>query len=543
MTRLFSSPFLRSFRHTKNNSHKARAAVIVPLTSKQNNHNLQTKSEDPMIISRPPSAWDDQGDDVLMAETIRHLQISHPEKRPRIHPLKEVFGESGGKKWEGAGDFNIATKPFYNIKFEQSDDNPADRAYLLNIDIGYVGSQGCFKTLQGHTVNTGSHDRPAKSTASPSTGGGRGRVEKRGKRSGNIHNAGAAHSVRKRTKPLHHSDEELGLSPRFACPFFKFDRVKHLNCLHFQLKRVKDVKQHIFRKHSFHCPRCFKIFPDCQKCEEHMKAETCQPNDFSQEKEEAQRDSISEDQKLQLSSRTNSGRDECEQWFTVWSILFPEKIKPFSPYLGSELEEVIMTVRELWDRNGSQVITNFRPTICLNEGSPNNMIASCVGNRGGQEENAPEEATTRVGSYLRELSRVSVPNPNEADVNSAFWGAEPMAPQTWYSISSESLLYEPPQSNIFDIPIEATWGQTQQDTTTIALGDGLLGTGHISETIVPQYQSTMDAGNQEQRTEEDIQAMGDYFSMGWSTMPSTEGTAAWDDDLVGPEDLDFSRDE
>ncbi|KAF6805471.1 hypothetical protein CSOJ01_09470 [Colletotrichum sojae] len=48
------------------------------------------------------------------------------------------------------------------------------------------------------------------------------------------------------------SETDLAQPSLLACPYYKLDSVKHLQCFKFQLKRVKDVKQHLMRKHAAH---------------------------------------------------------------------------------------------------------------------------------------------------------------------------------------------------------------------------------------------------------------------------------------------------
>ncbi|KAI1749541.1 hypothetical protein F4782DRAFT_300876 [Xylaria castorea] len=50
----------------------------------------------------------------------------------------------------------------------------------------------------------------------------------------------------------------------FGCPFYFYDNEEHRICLHYELKRIGDVRQHIYRFHvqPSHCPRCGIVFQD-----------------------------------------------------------------------------------------------------------------------------------------------------------------------------------------------------------------------------------------------------------------------------------------
>lgn len=113
-------------------------------------------------------------------------------------------------------------------------------------------------------------------------------------------------------------------SPRsdsLTCPFYNLSRVDHIECGHFRLTRVKDVKQHLLRKHAA---------------------------------------TISDDQRSELSKRMNGGLgEETHSWFSIWSILFPDELPPSSPFVASGVEEAISTVCDLWRKKSSKVLTSL----------------------------------------------------------------------------------------------------------------------------------------------------------------------------------------
>ncbi|KZL66329.1 hypothetical protein CT0861_10404 [Colletotrichum tofieldiae] len=190
------------------------------------------------------------------------------------------------------------------------------------------------------------------------------RVHKRQQTRKSIHQNNLVDALKKKNKHEDQSQEHL----RLACPFFLRDRNKHLNCLHFQLTRVKDVKQHIARKHSG-CVRCQN---ETSECECRMGASDA---DFQNRPQVAATGRfISDTQKQLLSARKGIGLSETKQWFEIWRIVFPnvpESERPENPYLKSDNEEIISMVRQLWHEKGLEVLSLAQhPAQCTAERKP-----------------------------------------------------------------------------------------------------------------------------------------------------------------------------
>lgn len=155
----------------------------------------------------------------------------------------------------------------------------------------------------------------------------------------------------------------------FACPYYKLDPIKYLNCFkRFHLKRVKDVKQHLHRKHSvteLYCPTCWRTFEGRPERDDHIIKRSCSPRD----QPTADPDVMTPEQQRLIAKRTDSGLDEPKQWFGIWKILFPQKDEPKSPYLGTELQEVIGTVRQYWRAHCHSIISNARQRSSGSESS------------------------------------------------------------------------------------------------------------------------------------------------------------------------------
>ncbi|KAH8659843.1 hypothetical protein BX600DRAFT_513508 [Xylariales sp. PMI_506] len=140
-----------------------------------------------------------------------------------------------------------------------------------------------------------------------------------------------------------------------ACPFYKRDSQRHRDCRRFGLRRIKDVKQHIYRRHKrpdFYCPRCFGKFDDTRSRDEHIRANQCNPQ------ADPHTDRISEDKKKELAHYSGRSKSTEEQWFAVWDKLFPDADKPQSPYVEDQQQEMVHLFRRLWDDHRSEITSS-----------------------------------------------------------------------------------------------------------------------------------------------------------------------------------------
>ncbi|EQB56298.1 hypothetical protein CGLO_03691 [Colletotrichum gloeosporioides Cg-14] len=180
--------------------------------------------------------------------------------------------------------------------------------------------------------------------------------------------------------------------------------------------------------------------------------------------EKAVKESISEEQKGRLSARTSPGRNEADQWYAVWDILFPDVSPPSSPYLGSEVEEIILTVRELWSRNGPQALSNLHSTVSLDS-----TLSTTIQGGTDTERNfagsVPNDTTTFVDRVLGSLATVSIESPQYGASDSAFWGAEPSFEDVWDTTATPTALSGISFGYNFGILGQLeTW---EQDTTNV----------------------------------------------------------------------------
>ncbi|KAK0639791.1 hypothetical protein B0T16DRAFT_395454 [Cercophora newfieldiana] len=143
--------------------------------------------------------------------------------------------------------------------------------------------------------------------------------------------------------------------PTFACPFYRRDPLRYMDCIHLKLTRVRDVKQHIQRKHSvpaYCCPICHQRFNSAAQRDDHIRERKCipQPRDSPESPDSAALD--------RLKSRFDRCLPPVDQWHTIWNILFPGQPKSTSPYLGSLIEESIDILRGFWQQEGGLIISS-----------------------------------------------------------------------------------------------------------------------------------------------------------------------------------------
>ncbi|KNB10826.1 hypothetical protein FOXG_10947 [Fusarium oxysporum f. sp. lycopersici 4287] len=83
---------------------------------------------------------------------------------------------------------------------------------------------------------------------------------------------------------LYDLDEDGDQSPndsikRFACPYFRKNPERHLECINLKMVRISDVKQHLKRRHRapYPCPICSEGFLSLNLQGNHILQQTCSP--------------------------------------------------------------------------------------------------------------------------------------------------------------------------------------------------------------------------------------------------------------------------
>lgn len=169
-------------------------------------------------------------------------------------------------------------------------------------------------------------------------------------------------------KPLKRRKRTQHQIKLLACPFGKLKPSKYSACSRFQLKRIRDVKQHLKRKHTpdDYCNRCLSIFGD----EESLMQHVSQPDGFGCQLAPEGRtlDGITHRQSRGLSRKANADLSEEQQWFEIWDIVFPGKPRPESAYLDSAFAMQVCLFREHCARHAEPLLAqNLRAAGLLDE--------------------------------------------------------------------------------------------------------------------------------------------------------------------------------
>ncbi|KXH44744.1 hypothetical protein CNYM01_02209 [Colletotrichum nymphaeae SA-01] len=143
-----------------------------------------------------------------------------------------------------------------------------------------------------------------------------------------------------------------GLS--LACPFYKADKRTHNRCSLLQLNRIRDVKQHLYRKHMqpHYCSRCGRQFETQTEERCHTRQQDCS------KRANQPPDGITHDQQKELKERVDRKLAVKEQWFAVWAIVFPDIPPPDSPYVYSPTREVATNMRNYWQETKAEMLVN-----------------------------------------------------------------------------------------------------------------------------------------------------------------------------------------
>ncbi|KAK0381380.1 hypothetical protein CLIM01_01241 [Colletotrichum limetticola] len=146
------------------------------------------------------------------------------------------------------------------------------------------------------------------------------------------------------------NDNDLSL----ACPFYKADKRTHNRCSLLQLSRIRDVKQHLYRKHMqpHYCSRCGRQFETQTEERCHTRQQDCS------KRANQPPDGITQDQQKELKERVDRKLAVKEQWFAVWTIVFPDTPPPDSPYVYSPTREVATNMRNYWQETKAEMLVN-----------------------------------------------------------------------------------------------------------------------------------------------------------------------------------------
>ncbi|KAK1545801.1 hypothetical protein CPAR01_03303 [Colletotrichum paranaense] len=139
-----------------------------------------------------------------------------------------------------------------------------------------------------------------------------------------------------------------------ACPLFRKDPRRYAACAKCRLRRIRDVKQHMRRRHrrpQYYCPICWKTYSGPDERDEHVIERSCSTP------QETSTPWITREQDTRLEGRVPNG-STVEQWYTVWDIVCPGQTRPNPPhcFLGKMVEDFSTLRRELWEEHGREIV-------------------------------------------------------------------------------------------------------------------------------------------------------------------------------------------
>ncbi|KAF5568759.1 hypothetical protein FNAPI_37 [Fusarium napiforme] len=191
---------------------------------------------------------------------------------------------------------------------------------------------------------------------------------------------------------------------RFACPYFRKNPERHLECINLKMVRISDVKQHLKRRHTapYPCPRCSEGFLSLNLQEEHILQQKCSPGSG------ANWDSVSLASQKLLQVRFAKGLSQEAQWYGIWKILFgaPRGTMP-KPHLDGVVKEVIGILRGIWLDEGRQLISEF---VQANDQPPDytdelyKLLARLLDEVEGRFDPKPSEKVSSKASAISELN-------------------------------------------------------------------------------------------------------------------------------------------
>ncbi|KAF5689615.1 hypothetical protein FCIRC_1310 [Fusarium circinatum] len=223
-------------------------------------------------------------------------------------------------------------------------------------------------------------------------------------------------SKRRRTSgfgdDLYDLDEDGDQSPndsikRFACPYFRRDPERHLECINLKMVRISDVKQHLKRRHTarYPCTRCSEAFMSLNLLQDHIRQWSCSQGSG------ANWDSVSLASQKALQARFRKNLSPEAQWYGIWTILFGAPRTMPKPYLDGVVKEVIGILRGIWLDEGRRLISEFvqaqnQPPSCNDQ-----LYQLLTGILDEVEARFEQEPSERVSS---KTSIVSEPSPEES---------------------------------------------------------------------------------------------------------------------------------
>lgn len=139
----------------------------------------------------------------------------------------------------------------------------------------------------------------------------------------------------------------------FACPYFKRDPMSHGRCCSYTLRRIRDVKQHLTRRHRLpkYCPRCTKTFRNEELRDTHVRDADCERKPLRKP------EGITDEQERKLRKKVPASQSPGEQWYGIFDILFPDhNPRPASAYLDGLLTQQVLEYQLFFRTQGPNIM-------------------------------------------------------------------------------------------------------------------------------------------------------------------------------------------
>ncbi|KAL5610170.1 hypothetical protein FOVSG1_004851 [Fusarium oxysporum f. sp. vasinfectum] len=157
-----------------------------------------------------------------------------------------------------------------------------------------------------------------------------------------------------------HSSAEDKKEEKFACPFYRKDPVRFLECMNLRLVSISIVKQHLKRRHAANSDSdrlgYREGFALSTVAGDHNTKGSC-----ARGKTEGL-DSIPPQILEALKLRSDRRMSSTDQWHEIWLLLFGESDFTPKPLLDGVVKEMTGIIRDIWSRDGDQIVSKHIQT-------------------------------------------------------------------------------------------------------------------------------------------------------------------------------------
>ncbi|CCT72124.1 uncharacterized protein FFB20_10441 [Fusarium fujikuroi] len=151
-----------------------------------------------------------------------------------------------------------------------------------------------------------------------------------------------------------HGSGEDKKEEKFACPFYRKDPVRFLECMNLRLVSISIVKQHLKRRHAA------SPGPDSSGYQESFALSTVSRNHITKASHAQGKaediDSIPPDKLEALKLRSDRRISSTDQWHEIWVLLFGESDITPKPLLDGVVKEMTGIIRDIWSKDGNQIV-------------------------------------------------------------------------------------------------------------------------------------------------------------------------------------------